>query len=99
MEKREVLEKAKLTARKIFLLPVHLYRRLISPLFPPVCKYCPSCSRYAVDAVMKHGIIVGTALAGWRLLRCNPWSLGGIDPVPEKIVFRKKTCADNAQSR
>lgn len=73
--------------RKIFSLPIHFYRKFISPMKAPCCKYYPSCSRYALDAVEKHGIFKGTALSVWRVLRCNPWSVGGIDPVPEKFVF------------
>jgi putative membrane protein insertion efficiency factor len=59
---------------------VRLYQFLISPLLPAnTCKYHPSCSQYAIDAMRKHGLIVGGAKAGWRLLRCNPWSRGGVD--------------------
>ena len=77
--------------REGFLLPVKFYRRFISPAFGPVCRYYPSCSAYALEAVRRHGIIIGFLLAGWRLLRCNPWSKGGVDKVPEEvIVFRKK---------
>lgn len=55
----------------------------------PRCKYYPTCSSYAVTAVEKHGIVLGTLLAVWRILRCNPWSKGGFDYVPEKL-FKKK---------
>ncbi len=77
----------------ILMLLVKFYRKFISPLFPPCCKYYPTCSTYALQALEKHGAIKGTILAGWRLLRCNPWSLGGIDKVPEEfhiIKFGKK---------
>ena len=57
------------------------YRLTLGALFPTTCKYEPSCSEYAIQAVRKHGIVKGSALAGWRLLRCNPWSHGGHDPV------------------
>ncbi len=71
-----------------------LYRKFLSPLKgQPVCKYYPSCSEYFITAVEKHGIIKGTILGSWRLLRCNPWSMGGIDYVPYKftlIKFKKK---------
>ena len=60
-----------------------LYQRWISPMRPPTCKYYPSCSQYAVVAIQRHGLLRGSALAGWRLLRCNPWSRGGVDDVPE----------------
>ena len=59
---------------------VRLYQLLVSPLLPAnTCKYHPSCSQYAIDALRKHGLVVGAAKAGWRLLRCNPWSRGGVD--------------------
>jgi uncharacterized protein len=62
------------------LVPVYLYRWLVSPLIPAgTCKYHPTCSQYAVDALQKHGLVKGTAKACWRLLRCNPWSHGGVD--------------------
>jgi uncharacterized protein len=61
------------------ILPLRLYQLLISPLFPASCKFHPSCSQYAVDAIRKHGVLKGSARAAWRLLRCNPWSHGGVD--------------------
>jgi putative membrane protein insertion efficiency factor len=60
---------------------VWLYRLTFGALFPPTCKYHPSCSEYAVQSLRRHGLFKGSALAGWRLLRCNPWSRGGVDPV------------------
>jgi len=57
------------------------YQYCISPLFPPVCRFVPSCSQYAIDAVRKHGALRGAALALWRILRCHPFSRGGYDPV------------------
>ncbi len=68
-------------------LLIKFYRRFISPIFPPRCKYYPSCSKYALDAYEKHGFFKGTLLSVWRILRCNPWSLGGIDHVPERITI------------
>jgi uncharacterized protein len=59
---------------------VYLYRCTLGLLVPPGrCKYHPSCSQYALDALRKHGLLKGSALAAWRLLRCNPWSRGGVD--------------------
>lgn len=78
------------TVRKIFILPIRFYQRFISPNTPPKCKYYPTCSQYAITAIERYGIIVGTALAIWRLLRCNPWSKGGIDHVPEHLFRRKE---------
>ena len=68
-------------------LPIIFYRKFISPLKPPCCRYYPTCSAYAVKAIEKHGVIKGTLLGGWRLLRCNPFAKGGIDYVPEKFTF------------
>nr|WP_245700892.1 membrane protein insertion efficiency factor YidD [Sanguibacter gelidistatuariae] len=64
---------------------VRWYQRYISPLSGPRCRYYPTCSSYAVTAIEKHGAIRGTRLAVWRLLRCNPWTDGGIDDVPEPV--------------
>jgi uncharacterized protein len=75
-------------ARAIVLAPIVVYQRLISPAIPRRCKYEPSCSRYAVEAIREYGILRGVVLAGWRLLRCNPWSYGGYDPVEAQRVFR-----------
>lgn len=69
--------------RHIGLLPIRAYRTFISPLLPPSCRYTPSCSTYALDAINTHGLVKGTLLLTWRLLRCNPWSHGGVDHVPE----------------
>jgi len=60
---------------------VWLYRLTLGALFPTTCKYHPSCSEYAVQALRRHGLVRGSVLTGWRLLRCNPWSRGGFDPV------------------
>lgn len=75
-------------ARELFLLPLHLYRRVISPLLPSRCRYYPSCSAYAVDAIREFGVIRGSVLAAWRVMRCNPFSSGGIDHVHDQRVFR-----------
>lgn len=74
-------------ARAVALAPIVAYQRLISPAIPQRCKYHPSCSRYALDAVREYGILRGAVLASWRLLRCNPWSYGGYDPVEAQRVF------------
>jgi putative membrane protein insertion efficiency factor len=67
---------------RVVLLLLRVYQRYVSPMRPPTCKYYPSCSEYAVIAIQRHGLLRGSALAGWRLLRCNPWSRGGVDDVP-----------------
>lgn len=76
--------------REAFLAPVKLYRKYISPLKPtPTCRFTPSCSQYAIDAVREWGIVVGTVLAIFRLIRCNPFSKGGEDPVPKNPFKRR----------
>jgi uncharacterized protein len=75
-------------ARRVAIAPITLYQRLISPAIPRRCKYEPTCSRYAAQAIGEFGILRGLVLAGWRLLRCNPWSHGGFDPVTEQRLFR-----------
>jgi hypothetical protein len=78
------------TARTLVLAPVVAYQRLISPALPRRCKYEPTCSRYAVQAVREYGILRGLVLASWRLLRCNPWSHGGYDPVEAQRLLKAK---------
>ncbi|GAA0618777.1 membrane protein insertion efficiency factor YidD [Streptomyces sp. ERV7] len=63
---------------------IKLYQWTISPLLGPVCRYYPSCSHYGFTAIDRHGAVKGTALTAWRILRCNPWSPGGVDYVPER---------------
>ena len=75
-------------ARALVAAPIVFYQRFVSPALPRRCKYEPTCSRYAVDAIRDYGILRGLVLAGWRLLRCNPWSHGGYDPVEAQRVFR-----------
>ena len=75
----------------ILLAPIRLYQRLISPALPRRCKYEPTCSRYAVQAVEEYGILRGLVLATWRLLRCNPWSDGGYDPVEAQRSVRRRS--------
>ena len=67
------------------LLLIRAYQLCISPLLPPVCKYSPSCSHYTYQSIERHGFVTGVLLGGKRICRCNPWALGGPDPVPEKI--------------
>ena len=67
--------------------PIEAYRRVVSPLLPARCKYEPTCSAYAAQSIREFGILRGLVLAAWRVLRCNPWSHGGFDPVAEQRVF------------
>ena len=71
-------------------LPIRLYRTLVSPLLGQRCKYYPSCSQYALDALREHGAFRGLVLTGWRLLRCNPWSHGGVDFAHDQTLFRAR---------
>jgi len=71
--------------RKLLIAPIKVYQKWISPMFSPRCKYYPSCSSYTVTAIEIYGV-KGIAMSVWRLLRCNPWSHGGVDyVVKEKI--------------
>lgn len=74
----------------LLVLPIMGYQRLISPMLPPSCRYYPSCSAYAVGSLRTHGPIKGLLLSGWRLLRCNPWSAGGVDQVPSRGTWRSE---------
>jgi putative membrane protein insertion efficiency factor len=74
--------------RELLLLPVHVYRRAISPALPNRCKYYPSCSTYAVESVRELGVVRGSIVAAWRLARCNPWSHGGVDELADRRLFR-----------
>ncbi|MFH1144231.1 MAG: membrane protein insertion efficiency factor YidD [Candidatus Eisenbacteria bacterium] len=67
---------------RILIAAIELYRRLISPLIPSSCRYEPSCSRYAQEALRRHGLLRGVRLAAGRILRCHPFHAGGWDPVP-----------------
>jgi uncharacterized protein len=83
-------------ARSMVVAPIRLYQRLISPAFGQRCRYYPTCSAYAVQAIREFGILRGLVLAGWRLLRCNPWSHGGLDPVENQRLFKARTVAPSA---
>ncbi|HWT95277.1 MAG TPA: membrane protein insertion efficiency factor YidD [Solirubrobacteraceae bacterium] len=74
-------------ARRVVVAPILLYQRFVSPALPPRCRYEPTCSSYAVQAIGRYGILRGLILAGWRVLRCNPWSHGGYDPVEAQRLF------------
>jgi uncharacterized protein len=76
--------------RRVALAPIVAYQRVISPALPRRCKYEPTCSAYAVQAIGRYGILRGLVLAGWRVLRCNPWSHGGYDPVSAQTLFDSK---------
>jgi uncharacterized protein len=82
--------------RRAAVLPIRLYQVGVSPLLGSRCKYYPSCSEYAVQAIRRFGILRGLVLAAWRLLRCNPWSHGGFDPVEEQRLFKPRAAVPSA---
>ena len=84
------------SARWLVVAPIRVYQRVLSPAFGQRCRYYPSCSEYAVQAITEFGILRGLVLAGWRLLRCNPWSPGGFDPVEQQRLFKRRTPLANA---
>lgn len=69
---------------QIIIKMIRLYQIFISPLFPPCCRFCPSCSDYCIESIKIYGVLKGLKLGILRILRCNPWSAGGFDPVPKK---------------
>lgn len=81
--------------RKIFIFPLKVYKKMISPMLGPRCRYYPSCSDYTMQAIGKHGVIKGIILGTFRILRCNPFCRGGVDHVPDKFdllyYYRKQT--------
>jgi putative membrane protein insertion efficiency factor len=68
-------------SRNVLAQTIKTYRRFVSPLLPPSCRYWPTCSEYTLQAVLKYGVLRGGFMGAWRVLRCNPWSKGGVDPV------------------
>ena len=78
--------------KKVFLWPVYLYQRAISPLLPPSCRYYPTCSNYMIQAVEKHGVIKGFAMGLARIFRCHPFAKGGRDEVPDHFSLKRNTC-------
>ena len=74
--------------RLLLIALVTIYRKVISPVLPPTCRYHPSCSAYALQSLQVHGVVKGVALSAWRLGRCNPFSKGGLDPVPPRGAWR-----------
>lgn len=71
--------------RWLLLAPIYVYQRCISPLTPPSCRFTPTCSAYAVEAIKRHGALRGFYLAVRRILRCHPWGGSGYDPVPDEF--------------
>jgi uncharacterized protein len=82
--------------RWLAVLPIRAYQWVLSPVLGNRCRYYPSCSEYAAQAIGRFGILRGLVLAGWRLLRCNPWSDGGFDPVEDQRLFKPRAPATSA---
>ncbi|MCW6664738.1 membrane protein insertion efficiency factor YidD [Aerococcaceae bacterium NML191219] len=82
--------------RKVLICFVRGYQRFISPLFPPSCRYYPSCSSYMIQAIEKHGAIKGVIMGLARIGRCHPYVRGGDDPVPDHFTFRRQSVKKNA---
>jgi uncharacterized protein len=85
--------------QQVVLAPLRVYQRMISPALPRRCKYHPTCSAYAVQAVESYGILRGVVLAVWRVLRCNPFSHGGHDPVSAQTLFSAPRRHDSSHSQ
>ncbi|MGN1113909.1 MAG: membrane protein insertion efficiency factor YidD [Oscillospiraceae bacterium] len=90
-----MLRKISEILRQIPILFIKFYRKFISPLFPARCKYYPTCSSYCLTAFKKHGVIKGFILSVWRILRCNPFSDGGVDYVPDKFTLKRQKNDDD----
>ena len=84
MNLHNILNRLNHLLAEMLLLPIYFYRNCISPLTPPSCRFTPTCSQYAIEAIRKHGPFKGLYLAIRRLLRCHPWGGSGYDPVPPK---------------
>ncbi len=82
--------------RLVVVAPIRVYQKLLSPLLGERCRYYPSCSEYAAQAITKYGILRGLVLAVWRLLRCNPFSRGGHDPVEAQTLFKSQDTVPHA---
>lgn len=86
-------------AAALLLVPIRAYRRLISPALTPRCRYYPSCSAYAEESIRELGVLRGALVAAWRVLRCNPFSAGGLDPLAERRLFAAPAPSERGESR
>jgi uncharacterized protein len=82
----------------LLLAPIRAYQRFISPALPRRCKYYPTCSDYAVQAIRELGVLRGSVVAAWRLVRCNPFSHGGYDPVEAQTLFKPRRAKDTGEA-
>ncbi len=85
----EQVPEARVWYRELAVAPIRFYQRFLSPLKPPTCRFTPSCSGYVAGAIRTHGIFLGLVIGTWRILRCQPFSKEGHDPVPAKGEWRK----------
>jgi putative membrane protein insertion efficiency factor len=92
--------------KKIFIFLIRAYRKFISPLKKPCCRFRPTCSQYAIEAIDKHGAFLGSLMAIARVIRCNPYNPGGYDPVPERFSLKsgvgksvEKSVCENCEKR
>jgi uncharacterized protein len=82
--------------RRALIALVRGYRLLLSPWVGQGCRFAPTCSVYAIQALERHGVLVGAGLAGWRILRCNPWCHGGCDEVPDNMPWNRPRASPSA---
>jgi putative membrane protein insertion efficiency factor len=87
------MRNASMPLKFVLVWGIRAYQTLVSPALPGSCKYYPSCSQYAVDALNRYGVARGFVLACWRLVRCNPLSYGGYDPVDRQRLFAPRDCS------
>ena len=85
---KDVVLAAILLPRNLVVILLRGYRAVVSPLYGDVCRYYPSCSRYALEAVQEHGVAAGSVLAAARVCRCHPWAAGGVDDIPRRKSYR-----------
>ncbi len=78
-----MIKRLKKLPAAVLITLIRMYQLMLSPINPTCCRYYPSCSNYAIDAIRVHGPLRGVLLGAWRIMRCNPWSAGGADPIPE----------------
>ena len=83
--------------KTILIVFIKFYKRAISPYLPKACRFTPTCSAYAIEAIEKFGAIRGTLLAAYRVLRCNPFCRGGYDPVPDRFTFKRHREEESTQ--